>query len=66
MSTTVQLSSGGSSTEEQPKSEPGQGICYLSATTGDEELRRFWEVEDYNLDRAVMSLQEKAVVERFC
>ena len=39
---------------------------YLSTTTGDEELRRFWEVEDYDLDRPVMSLQEKAVVEHFC
>ena len=31
----------------------------------DDSLRRFWEIEDYNMRQPVLSLEEKAVVEHF-
>ena len=47
------------------KGKPSQGVCYLSTTTGDEELRRLWEVEDYDLNHLVLSPPKKAVVKHF-
>ena len=31
----------------------------------DDWLKKFWEIEDYNSKRSVLSLEEKAVVEHF-
>ena len=40
-------------------------VCCISVASCDKELRRFWEVEDVNLNRPVLSLQDQAVVRQF-
>ena len=39
--------------------------CCFSTTTVDNLVKRFWEIEDYNLQQLVLSLDERTVVEHF-
>ena len=42
-----------------------QGNCYFAIASPDEFLKRFWEVEDYNLQQPLLSQEEQTVVTQF-
>ena len=43
----------------------GLELCYLSSTTKENLLKKFWKVEDYSCKEAAYSMDERAVVEQF-
>ena len=43
--------------------EPTAYTCCVALEN--DSLKRFWEMEDYNLNRSVLSLEEKSVVKHF-
>ena len=40
-------------------------ICYVATASSDEELRRFWEIEECNFKEPVLSVNERAVMNHF-
>ena len=48
-------------------SECAQGVvsCFSMLSTGDDLLRKFWEVENREVETPPLSLEEKTVVEHF-
>ena len=48
-----------------PQQKDQTRTCCFSTTTVDDLLKRFWELEDYNLQQPVLSLDEWTVVEYF-
>ena len=42
-----------------------QDNCCFAITSSDDFLRRFWEVEDYNLQHPLLSSEEQTVVSHF-
>ena len=50
----------------EAKGQSGQGTSHICCVAlEDDSLRRFWEIEDYNLQDPVLSPEEKTVVEEF-
>ena len=39
--------------------------CYVATATNEEELRRFWEIEEFNFKEPVLSVNELAVMKHF-
>ena len=39
--------------------------CCFTVTSPDDLLRRFWEVEDYNLQQPLLSSKEQTVITHF-
>ena len=39
--------------------------CYVATAPNDEELRRFWEIEECNFKEPVLSVNERAVITHF-
>ena len=47
------------------RSEQQEDNCCLAITSPDDLLRRFWEVEDYNLQQPLLSTEEQTVATHF-
>ena len=48
-----------------PAKNPGPSVYTCCVALENDSLKRFWEIENYNLKRPVLSLEERAMVEHF-
>ena len=44
---------------------PQLATCHVSCATGDELLRRFWEVDDSPLSESALSPEERSAIQHF-